>query len=129
MEELRYLREMDDRELRICRRSLRHRRERRRRLKAAALLLMAALCLAVLFAASYSVISTKAGNGFKYYTQITVEPGDTLWDIAGVYMDGNAYRDRSSYIAEVRSINHLDEEETIQAGRRLIVPYYSAEYK
>lgn len=129
MEELRYLREMDDRELRSCRRSLRHRRERRRRMKNMAVLLLAAICLAVLFAASCSAISTKAGSGFKYYTQITVEPGDTLWDIAGVYMDGNVYRDKNSYIAEVRSINHLDEEETIQAGRRLIVPYYSAEYK
>lgn len=129
MEELRYLSEMNDRELRSCRRILRHRRERRRRIKNAAVLLLAALCLAMLFAASCSALSTSASSGFKYYRQIIVEAGDSLWNIADDYMDDNVYRDKNSYIAEVRSINHLDEEETIVAGQRLIVPYYSPEYK
>lgn len=129
MRELRDLREMNDRELRSCKRSLRLRKKRRRRIKSMAFLLLAVVCMAMIFAASYNTISSSASGGFKYYTQITVTAGDTLWDIAGTYVDGNVYQDRNSYISEVRRINHLDEEETLLAGQKLIVPYYSMEYK
>lgn len=128
MREQRNLWEMNERELRDCRRVLRRRRERRRKMAAASVVTLITLCAIVIFAASYRAISSRAGSGFKYYTKITVAAGDTLWDIADDYMDENAYRNKNSYIAEVRSINHLGEEETIYAGQTLIVPYYSPEF-
>ncbi|MCM1027488.1 MAG: LysM peptidoglycan-binding domain-containing protein [Roseburia sp.] len=129
MGEQKSLREMNDRELRSCKRSLRLQRKRRRRIRSMALLFLAVIGMAIIFAASYNTISSSASSGFKYYTQITVEAGDTLWDLADTFMDQNSYRDKNSYIAEVRSINHLDEEETLLTGQKLIVPYYSTEYK
>ena len=35
---------------------------------------------------------------------------------------------RTSFIAEVKSINHISDENEIIAGKLLIVPYYSTEY-
>ncbi|MCM1189033.1 MAG: LysM peptidoglycan-binding domain-containing protein [bacterium] len=128
MREQKRLYEMNDRELRSYKRALKARRQRRRKIAAVSLITFATLCFIVIFAVSHNAISSKAGSGFKYYTRITVAAGDTLWDIADDYMDENAYRNRDSYIAEVRSINHLDEDEPIIAGQTLIVPYYLQEY-
>lgn len=64
---------------------------------------------------------------YKYYTQIRIEYGDTLWSIANQYMDQD-YDTRASYIAEVKSINHI-KEDSIQEGKKLIIPYYSSELK
>lgn len=129
MKEQRNLREMNDRELRSYRRSLRRQRERRRRWKSLTFLLLAVFCMAMVFAASYNTISSSAGNGFKYYTQITVNAEDTLWKIADDYMEESVYRDKNHYIEEVRRINHLDEEDVIWAGQKLVVPYYSKDYR
>ena len=54
-------------------------------------------------------------------------PGDTLWDIAKEYRT-EEYSDISSYIAEVREINHLSSNQ-ITDGMYLCIPYYSEEYK
>ena len=61
---------------------------------------------------------------YKYYTDIRVQSGDTLTSIAGRYYTTD-FGSRSAYIDEVRFINHLDSDR-IDAGRMLIVPYYSA---
>ena len=63
----------------------------------------------------------------KYYTSIRVSSGDTLWDIAKEYRT-EEYSDISSYIAEVREINHLSSNQ-ITDGMYLCIPYYSEEYK
>lgn len=77
---------------------------------------------------SYRSIKTSANSGFKYYTSVTVESGMTLWGLADEYIDYNYYKDRDSYIAEVKNINHLDEKGSLIAGQRLVLPYYSNEY-
>ena len=59
--------------------------------------------------------------------QIRVSSGDTLWDIAKEYRT-EEYSDISSYIAEVREINHLSSNQ-ITDGMYLCIPYYSEEYK
>ena len=123
----RNLYEMDERELKKYARVIRLRRERRNKCLTLAMSLLATLCMVLICTISYNSIDTSANDGFKYYTSVTVEAGDSLWDIADNYMDGH-YADRDSYIAEVRSINHLDEAGTITIGQTLIVPYYSSEY-
>ena len=122
------LREMNDRELRSYRRALRLRRERRRKAAVLAISGFAAFCIIMVFSLSYGALRSNASSGFKYYTSITVEAGENLWDIADEYIDYYVYRDKNSYISEVRSINHLDENGTIAAGQILVVPYYSTEF-
>lgn len=128
MEIWRSVEEMSDRELRNCRRALRLRRERRRKMLVMSAAVAATLCIIVLCAAFCGAIKANASSGYKYYTDIVVETGDTLWTLAEKYADCEHYRDINRYINEVRSINHLEEEAGLTAGRVLIVPYYSAEY-
>lgn len=124
----RNLQDMSDRELRQYGRALRLRRERRRKAAAAFLTALATVCIIVICVISYSTIRSNASSGFKYYTQVTVEAGENLWELAEAYIDYNFYKDKNSYIAEVRRINHLDAEGSVTAGQRLILPYYSADY-
>lgn len=65
---------------------------------------------------------------YKYYTNIEIQPGDTLWDLAEDYM-GDQYESRAVYVAEVRQINGIADSDSIVSGQYLIMPYYSAEYK
>ena len=118
---------MGEREQRRYSRILRLRRERIRKCITLAVAVFAAFCIVLVCVISYNSISSNANDGFKYYTSVIVEAGESLWDIADDYIDGH-YDSRSSYIAEVRSINHLDENGTVMAGQTLIVPYYSSEY-
>lgn len=121
--------DMNDRELRAYKRKLRRQREIRRR----CLMAVMTFCLILVCAVSYHAIQTTASTGeddlnFKYYTKITVEKGETLWDIAEEYIDYNEYDNKMDYIAEVQSINHLKNKDAIRAGQHLIVPYYSNEF-
>ena len=120
--------EMSDRELKVYRRKLKLRRARRHKLFVSAITLAATICIILVCALSHSSFKANAGNGFKYYTSITVETEETLWDIADEYADYEHYEDKDSYIAEVRSINHL-EDNCIFAGQLLIIPYYAEEFK
>lgn len=95
------------------RKSLRERRKiQRRKLQiraAAALLSLAAVTFLLIF--HFTPQNTQADSEpkaptYKYYTSIRVSSGDTLWDIAKEYRT-EEYSDISSYIAEVREINHL----------------------
>lgn len=121
--------DMTDRELRAYKRRLRKQREIRRK----CMMLVMTICLVIVGAVSYHSISSSASTGsdeinFKYYTSITVEYGETLWDIADEYIDYNEYKDKDDYIAEVQSINHLEDKGNIRAGQILVVPYYSNEF-
>lgn len=128
MRKHRNLQEMSDRELRHYGRVLRLRRERRRKTVTAFFAVFAAICMIMVCAISYDTIKSNASSGFKYYTQVTVEAGESLWDIADEYINYDFYKDKNSYIAEVRSINHLDADGNVAAGQSLILPYYSAEF-
>lgn len=64
---------------------------------------------------------------YKYYTEITVQSNDTLWDIACAHIT-DEYDDVNEYIDEIRTINSLYTDE-ICYGDKLIVPYYSSELK
>ena len=58
----------------------------------------------------------------KYYKTICVEAGETLWDIAGEYVEGTDVS-RQEYIEEVCRLNGLEADE-IQAGEHIVVAYY-----
>lgn len=59
----------------------------------------------------------------KYYTCISVESGDSLWNIANEYMT-DEYSSTQEYIDEVVSINNLTNASSITAGTNLLIPYY-----
>lgn len=64
---------------------------------------------------------------YKYYTSVYVDRDETLWNIASEYMS-TEYADIRDYMDEVKSINHLTDDE-LQYGTTICVPYYSDEYK
>lgn len=120
--------EMTDRELRAYKRKLRHQREMKRR----CMMLLMTVCLVMVCAVSYHSLKLSANTGdnlsFKYYTNITVAYGETLWEIADEYIDYNQYEDKNAYIEEVRNINHLNADAGIKAGQHLVVPYFSSDF-
>lgn len=61
----------------------------------------------------------------KYYKSITIEYGDTLYDIAKEHIT-EEYKDINEYISEVKSINQLSSDK-ITAGCCIVIPYYAAE--
>lgn len=60
----------------------------------------------------------------KYFLCITIDYGDTLYDIATEYIS-EEYDSIDDYIAEVKSINNLVND-SIQSGATLVVPYFAA---
>ena len=63
---------------------------------------------------------------YKYYTNVKIGVGDSLWGYAEQYRspEGMSHED---YIREVQSINHLADDKLV-AGRSIILPYYSTDY-
>lgn len=68
-------------------------------------------------------------HAYKYYTDIVIQKGESLWDIANEHMTGGIWILRKSYIKEVKSINSLTDVDKIYAGQRIVIPYYSTELK
>lgn len=57
----------------------------------------------------------------KYYTSITIESDDTLWDIAQQYNTGN--ENTVKYINTVKKMNHMSSD-TLYSGNNLLIYYY-----
>jgi len=91
------------------------------------------LSVLAIFAITIGALSVKGkaqsenGQKYKYYTSVQLEYGDTLWKVADRYMDSEFYN-HISYIEEVKSINHIHDENEVMAGKMLIIPYYSTDY-
>ena len=129
MREQKSIYRMTDRELRAYKRQQKRRKQIQRRIYT----MIATICMIMVCAVSFHGIRSVASNGenqlkFKYYTQVTVAYGETLWDLSDSYIDYEDYKDKNAYIAEVRSINHLSDENGVRAGQTLIVPYYSYDF-
>lgn len=121
---------MSDREFRAYKRMLRRRREQRRRL----ITFIATVCLVGVCVISYHSLKSSANNGsdkiaLKYYTSVTVKSGETLWGIAEEYIDYSQYKNKEQYIKEICSINNLEDSSAIRIGQRIVVPYFSEEFK
>ena len=87
-----------------------------------------ALALIFIFSITGKAADQKQDVTFKYFTNVLVTPGTSLEDLAAEYMEGSE-EDLSAYVAEVRSINHLEGEVEAKPGDYLILPYYSPEFK
>ncbi len=85
------------------------------------------LVCSILFGTIRTVAASSSDVPYKYYTSIRIEEGDTLWSIADTYYDPS-YEEITSYIEEVRSMNHLLSEDDIHAGQYLTIPYYSGSF-
>ena len=91
------------------------------------------LCAVILLAVSINAISAQATtkeesltHTYKYYKSVEISKGDSLWTIAEAYTDGSAEAIQDC-VKEMRSINSL-KNDTIKAGDRIIVPYYSNKF-
>lgn len=120
---------MTDSELRAYKRMKRRTRIIRNRIFAAIL----SVCFIALIAVCYFSIKSSANTGndqisFKYYTEITVSEGESLWNIADKYVDYDQYKNKAAYVAEVQQINHLNDNCDIRSGQKLVLPYYSSEF-
>ncbi|MDO4343474.1 MAG: LysM peptidoglycan-binding domain-containing protein [Eubacteriales bacterium] len=106
-------------------RMIRRRRiERNRRLASIFAMVILSVSVSILFH-NFSAHAEKS-EAYKYYTDIRVERGDTLWDIAMEYMT-EEYSSPAAYIKEVKEINQLGSE--LKSGQYLVIPYYSEELK
>lgn len=94
--------------------------------------LLTAVVLSVMLIAFLSAsVIVRAQNGNKslderiYYTNITVEKGDTLWNIAEEYMDYGHYDNIYEYMEHLTKLNHMTSD-NLYAGEHLIVTYYAS---
>ena len=114
------------------------RKSKRTRIKRTKLVverILLTICIIALLAICSSAILTKANTSeeaekvyYKYYKQIEVQEGDSLWSIAGEYMINGPYESRKEYMDEVARLNQLTST-TIFKGHSLIVPYFEDVYK
>lgn len=83
-------------------------------------MLIATLCVTRLIVKA----SDKAGipAQSKYYTSITVQDHDTLWDLAQQYNPGDI--SRTVFINEIKQMNNMTSD-TIYSGQSLLIYYYS----
>lgn len=59
----------------------------------------------------------------RYYTSIQLQPGDSLWEIAGRYQEGSGYS-KMEYVEELKRMNGLQSEQ-IHSGQYLTVVYFA----
>lgn len=97
--------------------------------RTAATAVILSVMLAVFLLASVIVKAQSAGASQEqkiYYTNITVEKGDTLWKIAREYMDYGHYASIYEYMDHLAELNHLTSDD-LYAGEHLIVTYYASD--
>ena len=94
-----------------------------------AIFLFLMVFLGIIFGTGMSVFAESSGakTVHKYYKSICVEAGDTLWDIAGEYVQGTGIS-RKAYVDEICQLNGIEADE-IHAGAHLVVIYFSTEVK
>lgn len=109
------------------------RREREYR-KQVTLLTLALVLLLSVVVFGVTAIHSNAENSdykveYKYYKNVVVGYGDSLWNIAQDNISYDHYDNVDEYISEVMNINHISDQNTITSGCTLTVPYYSDTYK
>lgn len=112
----------------LCRRRKRERRKAVRNY----IFMLTSICLVLIIVCvsnDFSIRSdaTEDAGAYKYFTEVRVSKGMTLWDIANRYISSE-YESVDDYIKEVKEINSIYTNE-IYYGQSLMVPYYSTELK
>ena len=110
-------------ERRIRLNRIRRHRQLRRRIAFVAFIAAFSLTAGILIC---GVTASAQGEGAaekKYFTSIMVMPGDSLSSIAAAYAGGH-YDSAAAYIEEVCETNHILNEDAIEAGSYLVIPYY-----
>lgn len=107
------------------RKKLRRKQIRRNRRISLCISILSVSFLLVIFFCNFKVIAEKP-VAYKYYTEVRVDRGDTLWSIADRFMT-EEYTSRRAYVREIQKINNLGCE--VQYGQRILVPYYSEDVK
>lgn len=97
------------------------------------MILLAFLCLIIVtvslcFSFRVNADSAEQARSYKYYTDVVIEPGESLWDIALAHMS-EEYDSPKEYIKEVKEINQLLDADEIYGGQRIVIPYYDSEFK
>lgn len=116
----------DSRELRIYNNKLRRMKIVRRQRITFALVIFAIVFTFIFLISSIKLAAQNKDftPKCKYYKVISVENGDTLWDIASSNIDYDHYSSLDSYLSEIETINKLDDSCLIRAGESLVIPYY-----
>ncbi len=117
-------------EIRIYRNRIRRQRIARQQ-RIALVMIIAIIMFLVMFLASSIILEAETDTyipEYKYYKSITVNAGDTLWNIAADNYSSDHYESINSYIDEICSINNILGDE-IGAGEDIVVPYFSTEFK
>lgn len=88
------------------------------------MLIVFVMILSCFFGKSLVMANTEENSTLynRYYTDITVKQGDTLWSIAQVY-NKNFGMNIRKYIDEIRQINQLVSD-YIEAGDSLTIVYF-----
>lgn len=64
-------------------------------------------------------------NENKYFTNITIEEGDTLWEVASEHMDEEHYDSVYEYMDELKEVNNMSSD-NIYVGQNLVITYYDS---
>ncbi|MCD8069684.1 MAG: LysM peptidoglycan-binding domain-containing protein [Lachnospiraceae bacterium] len=105
------------------------RREQLRRVRLITSLLSVFLLFAAVVSANTLIARARDNETpdyHKYYTQVYVTSGDSVWKIADAHMS-DCYDSVGDLAKEIIAINQLDSEGTIYYGTTIVVPYYSTE--
>ncbi len=98
--------------------------EKRRMLLRCGTTLLLIIFSIVIFASVFTSDASEDLGRMKYYTSVRIEAGDSLWSITDTYMTDD-YKDRSAYMQELCTLNHLMPDAMIHEGEYVVVPYYA----
>ncbi len=114
------------RELKIRRNRIKRQRQLRRRLVIGAASLIIIVCSS-LGLTSFLSKAAEEPDAYKtkVYSSVMVPFGSGLTEVASEYVDLDYYESCDAYIAEVKFINHLSDDEDVRPGHYLIVPRYT----
>ena len=89
-----------------------------------ALIVISVIVCVILFAnknQAHAVEGTDNVPLKKYYKTITIQPGDTLWSIAGEYKTAGC--STKEYVEELMLMNDLHND-NITSGQKLLITYF-----
>ncbi len=95
-----------------------------RRGRSALVVLALAVITALMIVFGSGTAATSDAGGVTGTTSVTVQPGETLWSIAGEANPAGDIRDTMDDIVE---LNSLVDGETLQMGTKLAVPVYATD--